>query len=300
MIHEFALDPDTVNDWPVFKYVVDQCGVQYGRLISCFPRNWQKETINACQIHGARRTAVVEKLRSIKHKLVNSHREYDRMRGWLDNAELQHIIKPFHAIISVNNPRNHEKILIAGDVDEKTTLWIIPKEKIVPRKAYDLAICVKMLLNISREILLIDPHFNPQLPRYVETFSRLIHFAFENNNPQRLELHVEYNKRSPTLEWWQESCEAQLSPFLPNDTLIKILRWQEKNSGDKPHARYILSERGGIRFDYGLDEWEGEGQTTDVSLLDHALYEKRWNDYQKGTAAFDLVDEILIKGLKIS
>lgn len=161
-----------------------------------------------------------------------------------------------------------------------------------------MAICAKTLLNISREILLIDPHFNPQLPRYLETFTYLIRFAFENNHQKRLELHVEYNKWSPTLEWWQESCEAQLSSFLPDNADIRIMRWQGKNSGDKPHPRYILSERGGIRFDYGLDEWEGEGQTTDVSLLDHTLYEKRWNDYQKGTAAFDLVDEILIKGVK--
>ena len=62
----------------------------------------------------------------------------------------------------------------------------------------------------------------------------------------------------------------------------------------------FLTELGGIRYDYGLDEWEGEGQTTDVSLLSTSLYEKRWQDYQKDTAAFVRVDEIKVLGEKIT
>ena len=77
-----------------------------------------------------------------------------------------------------------------------------------------------------------------------------------------------------------------------------IFRWQRNDDGDKPHPRYVLTERGGIRFEYGLDEWDGEGQTTDVSLLSHSLYKQRWKDYQKETAAYHLYDNCTVTGSK--
>lgn len=52
MILEFALDPVTVNDWQSFKYIVDQCGVHHGRLISRFPHEWVKKAIKTCNIQG--------------------------------------------------------------------------------------------------------------------------------------------------------------------------------------------------------------------------------------------------------
>jgi len=301
MIHEFALDPACLNNWPTFKYVIDQCGVHHGRLISRFPRRWQKEAISRCIIEGVKRTAVVEKLRNMEHKLINSNRNYSSERDWLENAENQHEIKFFHAIISCENPRNHEKVLIAEDIDETIELWNVPREKIVPRKAYDLAVCARSLLNVSKEIMMIDPHFNPELPRFRDTFSHIINFIFENNKPRRCELHVEYKesiKKPPLpLDIWQERCQNYLSPILPEGSQLRVFRWKEKPGGDKPHARYILTERGGIRYDYGLDESDDEGRTTDVSLLAQTVYEKRWKDYQKETAAYDPLDELLIQGL---
>jgi hypothetical protein len=52
MFHEYALDPACVNDWSTFKHLVDQCGFQHGRLISRFPRKWQKEAIAAALAGG--------------------------------------------------------------------------------------------------------------------------------------------------------------------------------------------------------------------------------------------------------
>jgi len=70
--------------------------------------------------------------------------------------------------------------------------------------------------------------------------------------------------------------------------------------GETFHARYVLTERGGIRFDVGLDEGP-VGETTDVTLLDTQLHITRWNDFQETdpaglprTPTFDKVDELLI------
>ena len=62
MHHEYALDPECVNDWSAFKYVVDQCGFEHGRLISRFPGRWERAANTVCKMQGVKRTAVVEKL----------------------------------------------------------------------------------------------------------------------------------------------------------------------------------------------------------------------------------------------
>jgi len=304
MHYEYALDPECVNNWSAFKYVVDQCGFEHGRLIVRFPGKWEREAINACKIQGVKRTDIVEKLRRMKNKLVVANRDYDTGSPWLTNAARQHEVKPFHAIIALTNPKKHEKVLIAEEIDETTSLWCIQREKIVLRKALDLACCARKLLNVSEEIVLIDRNFKPELPRFSETLSCFVNFTFENNHqPRRLELHVEYKESPreapPPIEIWTERCQKHLRSCLPENAQLVIFRWRGHDDGDKLHARYILTERGGIRFDYGLDEWEGDGQTTDVSLMGQSVYEKRWCDYRQETAAFKLVDSIVVYGEKM-
>jgi hypothetical protein len=304
MHHEFALDPECINDWAAFKYVVDQCGFEHGRLISRFPGKWERVALTACKIQGVKRTTIVEKtIRRMKEKFVVANRDYDAGGSpWLANAMRQNEKRPFHAIIALANPKNHEVVLIADEIEETTPLWCIQRERIVPRKAKDLACCARKLLNVSEEIVLVDRNFKPDMRRFSETLSWIVNYAVENKHkPKRLELHVEYKETptevSPPVDIWQERCRRHLTRCLPENVQLEILRWQGIGDGDKPHARYILTERGGLRFDYGLDEWEGEGQTTDVSILGHTVYEKRWRDYQKETAAFRLIDTIFVNGV---
>jgi hypothetical protein len=82
---------------------------------------------------------------------------------------------------------------------------------------------------------------------------------------------------------------------IPRGVVLKIVRWSEQAGGEKFHARYILTDIGGVRFDVGLDSGD-PGQTTDVSLLDFTLYRQRWDDYQQATAEFKYEDEVVVLG----
>lgn len=300
MIHEFAVDPVSVSNWQNFRYLIDKFGVEHGRLISRFPGKWKRMVYDACtenydsgQTTEIQRTQIEVRLESINNKLVKLNRSYDSKKAWLKNAEEQHSVNEFRAIISVSNPRSHPYILNAYEIDETNPLWDVPRERIVPRKAYALAACAKMLLMISKEIIFVDPHFDPKKERFLATFKYLIQFAFQNRLPERLELHVEYTDKLAPLESWRDDCRK----IVPKDFTLKIMRWNRSFGGDKPHPRYVLTEMGGIRYDYGLDEWEGKGQTTtDVSLLDPVVHGQRWKDYHKSDTTFDCIDEIEIKG----
>jgi hypothetical protein len=106
------------------------------------------------------------------------------------------------------------------------------------------------------------------------------------------------------------NCQKLLVPLFPRDIIVTFIRWQQIGRGDHLHARYILTDMGGVHFDSGLDEGD-PGETTDVRLLSERVYLQRWNDYQRSAATtkglsasekslfrptFQLVDRIQVKG----
>jgi len=305
MIHEFAVDPVALNNWQDFRYLVENFGVDRGRLISRFPQKWRKMVHEACQynydcgkISTMQLHSITERLNDINNKVIKLNRTYNSEKKWLQNAEEQHSIKEFRAIVSIRNPNGQSYILSASEIDETNPLWDVPRERVIQRKSEKIAACAKTLLIASKKILVIDPHFDPTLNRFTRTFSYLVDYAFKNSTPQRLELHVEHKDRSPSFEMWRDRCQEGLSQIVPKGHVLKIVRWNERATGDKMHPRYVLTEIGGIRYDYGLDEWDGvgEGKTVDVILIGPNVYEQRWNDYQRETTTFDFVDEVSIDG----
>lgn len=307
MINEYAVEPAAINNWQDFRYVYGKVGVEHGRLISRFPGRWASMVIRACtenpHLRDVDRSRIVERLKSLeKNKMAKLNRPYDPENNWMNNVEVQQRQRPFHAVLTRKNESKIPNCLNIDELEDSHPLWKVPTDQVVPRKAYELACCAKLLLHISKEILVIDPHFDPEKPRFLETLSHLINFAFEEHAPKRIELHVEYDywKEQKRETDWKEDCLRNLPPLIPEGFTMHVFRWEGKASGDKPHARYVLTELGGIRYDYGLDEWEGDGQTTDVSLLSLS-YEQRWRDYQRTTAAYDLAKEpIVITGIKES
>ncbi len=306
MIHEYALDPDIVNDWQVFKYIIDQCGMPNGRLISNFPSDWPKVAIHLCQIQGPKRTAVVERLRGLKHKLGSTKRIYDNEQPWIDNAVTQCNFKPFHAIIARQNPNKIEHVLVADEIEENTPLWKVNRGAVILRTAEDIARCALSLIDNSKDVLFIDPHIDfvdkdgKENDRFYKTIKLLIEQTFQNKWPRRLELHLKHKQdRQNDNDSWRGLCVAKLAPLIPKTFKMKVFAWKRKWDGDDMHARYILTERGGIKYDAGLDEgWVGK--TTDVDLMDGEPYKKRWHDFQERTAALKPAIRFDVEGIRES
>jgi len=195
MIHEFALEPTAISNWKDFRYFYDNFGIEHGRLISCFPRKWLKMVYEACnECSDMEKKRIEEKLKSMKgNKLFSFERPYNDnpKNTWLKNAEEQHLNRPFRAIVSSDNPRNHSEVLIAGDIDESTPLWSVKRGQKVPRTEADLSRCASMLLAISEEVLFVDPHFEfigkkngKPIFRFTKTLERLIAFEFKARYPR--------------------------------------------------------------------------------------------------------------------
>ncbi len=303
MVYEYAVEPAALNNWQDFRYVYDQIGVEHGRLISRFPSKWASMVMKSCeenqQLRDVDRLRIVEKLQNPEqNKMARLNRPYepvnDSQNAWMSNAAMQNRQRPFHAIIARSTALKIPNLINIENVDPSHVLWQVPKDKKVLRKAKELAHCSKLLLQMSKEILIIDPHFDPVKDRFLNTFSYLVKFAFEEHKPKRIELHVEYDERKESRRAtdWKEDSLKNIAPLIPEGFLMMVFRWKSCVSGeavnDELHPRYVMTELGGIRYDYGIDEGKG---TIDVALISTSLFEQRWRDYQKKTSAFELFDD---------
>ena len=262
------------------------------------------EALAGCR--GTTRMAKIEeRLRRLGPVFVRLPLLYDGNQDWLSNAEAQQLASnPFRAIIASTNPRGHPTVLLAGEVEDSDPLWEVSREECIERSPQALAKCASKLLRISREILILDPYFDPQIARWRATLQEILAKAdLTTRAMKRLELHSS-SQRSGTTDHWTGECRSWLPRLIPHGVTLRVVRWTQRPHGEKIHPRYILTEIGGIRYDVGIDEGR-QGETTDVSLLDLVLYRQRWDELQEFDEAgrpknttFDKVDELTVQGTK--
>jgi len=297
MLYEFAVDPHCLNEWDTFIRLIEQFGIPYGRLVSQFPKKWPKIVHEVCRDFTFRQRQIMAgKLVKLKKlALIRSGRDYDNSKTWKENALEQRV--PFHAIISNQNQEKLDFVLVARDIIAETPLWNIPKEVPVPRTAESLAGAISPLLRISKRILFIDKLFDPATSRWQNVLRKFVCAAINGReNAPDFEYHLQYDYKNPTqTEDFRKYCENSLSEVFLKGTKISLFRWEKKEKGEGIHARYVLTEKGGVRIDWGLDTGP-EGETTDVSLMDESLWEKRWKNYQETSKTFHLVDKTTIVG----
>lgn len=292
MLHEYALDPNVLTNWQSFRYFFENFGVSEGRMISQYPKKWKRMVYEACSACKDVELSRIEKrLTDIDNKLFRCATPFDPALSWVANAEVNR--SAFRAVISNTNPNRHENVLIADEIQENESFWDVPREKPVARSAEMMADCAAKLLSHAREILFVDPHFDPAKARYRNTLKAFLAKLPDPSKVMRIEYHIASKHCSA---FFQQEFTEKVSRFLRQGVTIKFVRWDDKiGGGESLHPRYILTELGGIRFEHGLDEEPG-GPTVDVSLLATELYKARWKDYQKETTSFQYVNECVVSG----
>ena len=86
---------------------------------------------------------------------------------------------------------------------------------------------------------------------------------------------------------------ARLFPgVVPRGMKVTMFCWREKIGGEDFHARYLLTERGGIAVDAGFSA-EGNHQTTDMHLMSYDLSQEKLRTFTRGAACYDLVEPVI-------
>jgi hypothetical protein len=292
MIHEFAVDPEAIASWQNFRYVVENFGVSQGRLISRFPKEWRKLVLKACEnCRDVEKKRITVALERIDAKLFNAGRNYDKNVDWIPNAVASHREKPFRAIITTAEQAASTEHLDVDSLSDEVEPWSVPRGAAVPRTAADMATAAEKLLRCSAEIVFVDPHFGGE-SRFGKPLAAMIRCACEGRVPRRFEYHLTA-KSIPGQEFSRQLERQQSHLRIPPGVKLVFVRWNQLDEGDTLHPRYILTEKGGLRFEHGLDEGN-PGETTDVECLASANHAERRAQYHPGAGAFQLVDAWMV------
>ncbi len=293
MIHEFAVEPEVMATWNHFRVLWDDFGVGQGRFLVEYPGSWRKQVHELADKHSppVKAHSIRSKLSDEsqrRHRLVGaSGRSYEAQKSWAENATADHgRDRSFRAVVARHDSPGDPQVVAADDLERDSPYWKVDRQdKNCPRVAHEMWRRVGMLLRHSRELVLVDRYFDASEPRFVRPFEA---FAAVRNDWKRIEVHTGRPERFQR-DIQEAKYRRALELAVPVGVPLTVCFWP----GERLHARYVLTERGGLHFDFGLDEGQG---TTLVSLLEHDVFLQLWRDYRPVSRVFGTPEVITVAG----
>jgi hypothetical protein len=296
MLFEYAVEPQAIgSSWQNFRYLIEKFGFDRGRLISRFPGKWEKKVIQAAKEAGVpaiRMASIVERLRNAKLAVVDFGRPYNSEMSWIDNALTENQRAPFHAIIAQQNLGGNAAVLLVADVDEHQPLMAVVQDLAVSREAEFIAAALGAFLRVSTRILFVDPFFDPYNARYKSTLRACLAVVKADNPSAACEIHYRYHNNKPTNAELEGEAAKLFNGVIPEGLAVLLYCWREKKDGADFHARYLLTDRGGVGIDAGFSA-EGGHQNTDMHLMSVALSQARLTAFARDATDFELVKPVL-------
>ena len=306
MVYEYAIDPKIVALWAKdrrdYIYYYEKFGIGQPRLMAEFPKlkNWRKQFRKAAD---AAKDGELQRLTALFNRLKETmiYRQgiaYDGTQSWLENAVCENTRYPFQAILALENPHCHIKVIPNESIDSHKK-WDVNDSATPLRNAAAMAIPISALLRNSLTIIFVDPYFDPRKHRWREPLKVFLEHSIKNprlKDKERIEVHTSTRILWEGEKTFEEVCRKKLPDCIPQNMKVKVKRWKQKDCGEKFHNRYILTDLGGVMFGTGLDTGEGS-ETDDVNLMKRATYELRWSQYADDSPAFDLESEFEVEGL---
>lgn len=274
---------------------MDRFGVGTGRLLTKFPVAWGEMVLQACAEKSTiARHRHIEGLNILKTRMCKTKRPYDEAKPWFQNAEKAHRAEPFRAIIVQSVEPDGDHVLKAEEIGDDTPLWQVPSDGKVLRSADKLAELLAPLLYQASEVLFVDPHFCGAA-KYGKPLTKFLAKARDGKTPHTVEYHL---SAKSTGECFLQELK-KLRPFLGllDGEKIDFIRWACLPEGENLHPRYVLTNRGGVSIDYGLDEGDG---TTNWTRLGESLWRDRKKQFARDTAAFEFKDGLRLTTSGIS
>lgn len=226
-------------------------------------------------------------------KVIRSGRPYDSSLEWLPNALTEHVRLPFRAIIARENIGANDAVLVADEVDEDHPLMLAPNSVATPRDAVSIAAALSSLLVYGSSILIVDPFYDPTKQRYKDALRECLRIVKERNPRAVCEIHYRHHPNALSPGDIERHAKHVFPGIVAEGLTIKIYCWKQKDGGADFHARYLLTDIGGIGVDAGFSA-EGNHQTTDMYRMDAAACRERMAAFDRAATTYELVEPVLL------
>lgn len=284
MFHEYAVDPAWLSDAANVRFCANVFGSHSGRWIAKFPKEWYPMIQNHLGDTAAKRLEVM--LTTLRECLVRNNqqeREYVTLpeMSWIEKARRVHHSVPFDGIISNEHPTTAGQ-LTENDLHEQNPRWKVAIDGKVERRASALCGVAEKLLFHSTELRFVDQYFNGK-NKHIEPLADFICAARSGRPLTVIQYHLNADRlvnhqriEIPASEFERALRNERSSLGLQPSERVTFYRWRCHEDGENMHPRFLLTNKGGIRFDHGLDEGRG---TTDWSRLSADLWQTRFEQF---------------------
>jgi len=322
MIYEYAVEPALVVDWAINgkgRYVC-QFGLDHRRLVSDFPIDWRAHVVGEFYKHFDYDDSSLEFqnaqpemdafLQILSETTVPRGGTLDEDVDWIDGALVEHQRIPFQGVLVLNKPsESPEGVLDEKDLDSiRNRYWNLPSIKPTSKSATAIADTLTPMLKLATRVLVVDPNFDADKPRYRESLKKLVEKIIKEPRATHAKPRISlvtgiesaFKKPGESRDEQAEkkvaknivgTCSKNLPKLIPNGCQIELVVLKNRLGGERLHNRYVLTDVGGVILPFGLDEdskADSYNTTDDLALLPKDSYLNRWRLYADGKG-FDLV-----------
>ena len=132
--------------------------------------------------------------------------------------------------------------------------WPVPSTRSVPRRSDDMVRSVADLIDMSTSLILVDRNFNPADGRFSKVLAAfadyLLNIRIHQPKIQQIKFVTTYEQDhcNKTILQFEKRCREFLPSILPNGIEVRF-HLKVKNL---LHARFVLTNKGGVNFHFGL------------------------------------------------
>lgn len=273
MIKKFAIEPAALARWEDFRYVFEKLGFSQGRVLSRFPKKWPKMLMESLgDIGDVERKRFEVKLAKFKSdRMLSSGTPYDGSIEWIANV--------------TEHAGNFDGIILKDDVGENqgesygTAVAALDEEFFhtereirTPSTVSGLTEPAKLLMQVTCAAALVDPYFKVASVSCLKVLSRLVEIGVSGGKCRAFAVYTQGDWRPKD---GGRKARADLGELLRGKVQesfsINIFFKTSPADLNSFHARYLLTEKGGLRYDKGFRSTP-EGDMVDISLLDNAIH----------------------------
>lgn len=289
MNEKFASEPVALRGHLAVKHLLDKFGPTTGRYLAAYPADWRKQVLEANAGVGP-----VE-LKRIDELLIRARDElrvvgmtsmtFDSAQAWLENAIPLLEARPKRLLSAlVIEPRTPP--FLYHDVHELENFELPPTaEEQIKATPEEFLRVSRILLASSPEIGLIDPYINPCNP-YVEEVLRPMFRLAAAARCQSIRI---WSRASTVLDTHSAAqTEKALRDLLPAETpnglTIELNLVDDSRHVNRMHARYLLTLKGGIRFDQGFQKLRSDRVMDVVPITSKSVFNQVYGDFFENSA----------------
>lgn len=295
----FAADPATCRHSSDLRLLLNSFGPYTGRYLANYPNDWsariQGGMVNLGEIEAARIQTLLRRARESISLITRSNLPWNDNITWIDNALPKLNTQPaiFSGLIAQRS--------MPPAVHEFQGLELPPTaEERVEGTGDEYVRISKILLLMSPEIALIDPYLNP-LKRSYALILRSIFATLAKGRCKRVLLWARASELvgARNDKVILQDIDAALRNFseqakFSSGFKIEMVLVQDEDKNDKMHGRYLLSIKGGIRFDQGFQKL-AVGRFADVGPVGRSVHDDLLNIYFDGKHDMQIVHRIAVE-----